>query len=307
MTRIATLSHHNLIQSQILLAQQRVQNLQIQLSSGYKARRYSSIASDSAKLVNLESSRARTDQYVKGNNTTTLRLQTMEQSVAQAFDIASALKTLLVNAINAENAAELPLNLSAQDMMNELSRALNAKLGDRYLFSGTATATAPVDFTDPTFNSPPTVYPSNADTSYFQGNNTKLTAQAADDYDITWGVTADEAGFEQLIRALHLTATASTSPTIEKLRLQEALVVVNQAIDNIPVIRSRIGSAQLSIELANESHLDISLYIDESITSLKAVDIPLTVTKLANDQVILEASYMTVVRLASMNLVNFMS
>ena len=307
MTRIATLSHHNLIQSQILLAQQRVQNLQIQLSSGHKARRYSSIASDSAKLVNLESSRARTDQYVKGNNTTTLRLQTMEQSVAEAFDIASALKTLLVNAINAENAAELPLNLSAQDMMNELSRVLNAKLGDRYLFSGTATGTAPVDFTDPAFNSPPTVYPSSADTSYFQGNNTKLTAQAADDYDIAWGVTADEAGFEQLIRALHLTATASTSPTIDKLRLQEALVVVNQAIDNIPVIRSRIGSAQLSIELAKESHLDISLYIDESITDIKAVDIPLALTKLTNDQVILEASYITVSRLSTLNLVNFLS
>ena len=230
----------------------------------------------------------------------------MEQSVADSFDIASSLKTLLVNAINAENATELPLKLSAQDMMNELSRILNAKLGDRYLFSGTATGTAPVDFTDSSFLAPPSVYPSNADTAYFQGNSTKLTSQVADNYDVAWGVTADEAGFEQLIRALNLTATASTSPTIEKLRLQEALVVVNQAIDNLPVIRSRIGSAQFSIEQANESHLDISLYIDESITNFKSVDIPLTVTKLANDQVILEASYMMIARLASLSLVNFL-
>ncbi|MDX1486368.1 MAG: flagellin, partial [Alphaproteobacteria bacterium] len=249
---------------------------------------------------------ARTDQYLTGNNTITLRLQTMEQSVADAFDIASDLKSLLVNALNAENAAELPLNQSAQDMMNELSRALNAKLGDRYLFSGTATMTAPVDFTDPSFLSPPTVYPSNADTSYFQGNSTKLSAQVADDFDVSWGVTADEPGFEQLVRALHLTATASTSPTIDKLRLQEALVVVNQAIDNLPVIRSRIGSAQLSIEQASDSHNDIALYLDQSISDVKAVDIPLTVTKLTNDQVILEASFMTVSRLASLTLVNFM-
>ena len=86
----------------------------------------------------------------------------------------------------------------------------------------------------------------------------------------------------------------------------QALVVVNQAIDNLPVIRSRIGSAQFSIEQANESHLDISLYIDESITNFKSVDIPLTVTKLANDQVILEASYMMIARLASLSLVNFL-
>ena len=307
MTRVATLAQHNLTQSQIQLAQSRVQDLQVQLSSGQKARRYSGIASDSARLVNLESTRSRTDQYVKGNNTTTLRLQTMEQSVADSFEIASTLKTLLVNAINAGNAAELPLSLTADDMMNELSRLLNVKLGDRYLFSGTASATAPVDFTDPAYTSPPTVYPSNADTTYFQGNSTKLSSQVADDFDVAWGVTADEAGFEQLIRALKLTATATTSPTIDKLRLQEALVVVNQAIDNIPVIRSRIGSAHLSIEQANESHLDMSLYLDQSITDLKAIDIPQAVTQLTNDQVILEASYMTISRLSSLNLANFLS
>jgi flagellar hook-associated protein 3 FlgL len=307
MTRVSTLAQHNLTQSQIQLAQSRVQELQVQLSSGQKARRYSGIASDSARLVNLESTRSRTDQYVKGNTTTTLRLQTMEQSVADSFDIASNLKSLLVNAINGENASELPLSLSANDMMSELSRLLNVKLGDRYLFSGTASGTAPVDFTDPAYMSPPTVYPSNADTTYFQGNSTKLSSQVADDFDVAWGVTADEAGFEELIRALKLTATTTTSPTIDKLRLQEALVVVNQAIDNIPVIRSRIGSAHLSIEQANDSHLDMSLYLDQSITDLKAVDIPQAVTQLTNDQVILEASYMTISRLSSLNLANFLS
>jgi len=69
MTRIATLAQHNLTQSQILQAQKRVQDLQTQLSSGQKARRYSGIALDSAKLVNLESARSRTDQYLSGNNT----------------------------------------------------------------------------------------------------------------------------------------------------------------------------------------------------------------------------------------------
>ena len=100
--------------------------------------------------------------------------------------------------------------------------------------------------------------------------------------------------------------TASTSPTIDRDRLQEALVVVNQAIDNLPVIRSRIGSAQRAIEQANDSLQDMSLYLDESITDLKAVDIPLAVTKLTNDQVILEASYMTVSRLSTLNLANFL-
>lgn len=306
MTRIATLAQHNLTQSQIFQTQARIQDLQTQLSSGVQARRYSGIAADSSRLLNLESDRARIDQYIDGNGAVNLRLQTMEGSVAEVFDIASELKTLLVNAISDGNASILPLTETAQNMMNEVARALNAKLGDRYLFSGTATGTPPVDLTDPNFTAPPTSYPSNADTSYFQGNSTRLATRVADDFDVTWGVTADEAGFEQVIRALHLVATSNNTPTPDTNRLQEALTVVNQAIDNLPVIRSRIASAQRSIEQVNGSHEDIKLYIDETITDIKGVDIALAVTRLTNDQSVLEASFMTVSRLASLTLTNFL-
>jgi flagellar hook-associated protein 3 FlgL len=305
MTRISTLAQHSLTQSQISSTQKRLQELQVQLSTGQKSLRYSGIAAESSRLVNLESSRMRTDQYLSSNNALTLRSQTMELSVAKTFDVASELKTLLVNAINSGNATDLPLSLTANNMMDEVARALNVKLGDRYLFSGTATSTVPVDFDDTDFITPPSSYPSNSDTSYFQGNSTRLSARVADDFDVSWGATADEEGFEQLIRALHLTATATTSPP-DTIRLEEALSIVNQAIDNIPEIRSRIAAAQKSIETANSSHADINLYLDETITDIKAVDIPMTVTRLANDQTVLEASFMTVSRLSQLTLATFL-
>ena len=83
MTRISTLAHHNLTQSQIFATQKRMQELQVQLSSGQKAMRYSGIARDTSQLVNLENTRMRTDQYLTGNNAVDLRLQAMEQSVAK--------------------------------------------------------------------------------------------------------------------------------------------------------------------------------------------------------------------------------
>lgn len=305
MTRIASLAQHNLTQSQITSTQKRMQELQIQLSTGQKAMRYSGIAKDSAQLVNLESTRMRTDQYLSGNNTVNLRLQTMELSVAKTFDVATELKTLLVNAINGSNASDLPLNLTATNMMEEVARVLNTKLGDRYLFSGTATSTAPVDLNDTDFVPPIGVYPTSADTSYYQGNSTRVSTRVADDFDVAWGVTADEEGFEQLIRALHLTASATTSPP-DTNRLQEALSLVNQAVDNIPTIRSRIGANQKSIDNVNESHADLNLYVDETITDIKAVDIPLTVTKLTNDELVLQASFMTVSRLSQLTLTSFL-
>ncbi|MFM2129363.1 MAG: hypothetical protein RL477_909 [Pseudomonadota bacterium] len=305
MTRIATLAGHNLTQSQIATTQKRMEELQIQLSTGQKSIRYAGIADQTDRLINLENTRMRNEQYLKSNNTLSLRAQTMELSVAKSFDIATQLKTLLVNAVNGNNAADLPLSLTANNMMDELARVLNVKLGDRYLFSGNATSTQPVDFTDPAFASPPGSYPSNADTSYYQGDGTRLSARVADDFDVSWGTTADEEGFEQLVRALHLTATATTSPP-DTLRLEEALSVLNQAIDNIPEIRSRIAAAQTSIDEANSSHSDINLYLDQTITDIKAVDIPMTVTRLSSDQTILEASFMTVARLSQLTLATYL-
>jgi flagellar hook-associated protein 3 FlgL len=285
----------------------RMQDLQVQLSSGQKAMRYSGIAADTSRLINLESNRTRSDQYISNNNTLNLRLQTMEQSVANSFDIASQLKTLLVNAINGQNATDLPVNLTAQNMMDQLSGDLNIKLGDRYLFSGTQTGTPPVDFDDVDFTSPPDSYPSNADTSYYQGDSTRLTAQVADNFDVNWGVTADEQGFEQLIRALHLTATATTSPTVDTNRLQEALSVVNQAIDNIPNIRSRIAASQLSIQSATDSHNNLNLYVDETISNIKSVDVTQAVTQLSTEQTLMQASLMTVSRLSQLSLANYLN
>lgn len=61
MTRISTLASHALSQSQIGATQKRLQDLQIQLSTGQKSLRYTGIAADSDRLVNLESTRMRTD------------------------------------------------------------------------------------------------------------------------------------------------------------------------------------------------------------------------------------------------------
>ncbi len=304
-TRISSFAQYQLTQSQMAQTQQRLQDLQVQLSSGMKAQRYSGLSPDASQLINLESTLQRTDQYTSGNNTVNLRLQTMETSVSSAFDTASSLKTLLVNALNGTNAGDLALNQTAQNMMDQLQQTLNAKIGDRYLFSGTATDTPPVDFSDPSFTAPPGVYPSSADTSYYQGDSTKLSSRIADNYDLTWGVTANEPGFEELSRALHLTATASTSPT-DTNRLQDALSVVNQAISDLPDIRSRIGSAQKSIDDANTQHTDVTTYLNQSISDIKAVDIPSAMTQLSSEQTLLEASYSTVSRLSQLNLASFL-
>lgn len=306
MTRVTDLSQNQLIQSYIADTQARIQSTQIQVSTGQAAQRYAGIASQSNTLVNLESTDSRAKQYVSNNTQITARLNTMDTAVSQLSDIASQLSTLLVNATNGNNASQLALSQQATGLLNQAAGLLNTKFGDSYLFSGTATDTAPVDLNAAGYAAPGNSYPSSADTGYYQGNSTKLVARAADNFDVTYGVTADQPGFEELFRSLQMTATATTSPTVDTARLNEALSVVKQAIADIPTIRSTIGASGNAISAASDEHTTMTTYLEQNITDIKSVDVPSALTKLSSDQTVLEAAYMTTVRLSGLSLVSYM-
>lgn len=306
MTRVTDLSQNQLIQSYIADTQARIQSTQIQVSTGQAAQRYAGIASQSNTLVNLESTDSRAKQYVSNNTQITARLNTMDTAVSQLSDIASQLSTLLVNATNGNNASQLALSQQATGLLNQAAGLLNTKFGDSYLFSGTATDTAPVDLNAAGYSAPGNSYPSSADTGYYQGNSTKLVARAADNFDVTYGVTADQPGFEELFRSLQMTATATTSPTVDTARLNEALSVVKQAIADIPTIRSTIGASGNAISAASDEHTTMTTYLEQNITDIKSVDVPSALTKLSSDQTVLEAAYMTTVRLSGLSLVSYM-
>lgn len=306
MTRVTDLSQNQLIMSYIADTQARIQATQIQVSTGQAAQRYAGIASQANTLVNLESMDSRLKQYVANNTQVTARLNSMDTAVSQLSDIASQLKTLLVNASNGSNAAQLALTQQAQDLLNQAAGLLNTKFGNTYLFGGTRTDTPPVDLNASGYSAPPSTYPSNADTGYYQGNATKLVARAADNFDVTYGVTADQGGFEELIRSLQLTATTTTSPTIDTARLNEALSVVNQAVNDLPTIRASIGAAENAVDQATSEHNTTTTYLEQNITNIKSVDVPSALTQLSSDQTVLEAAYMTTVRLSGMSLASYM-
>ena len=230
----------------------------------------------------------------------------MESAVGNTVDAATKLKTLLVNGLNNNIAADMSLGMQAQNLLNEVAKQLNVKIGDRYLFSGSKTDTAPVDLSAAGYGAPPPTYPSTADTGYYQGDGVVLTTRAADDYDVSYGVTADDPAFEKLIRALQLTATVTTTPTLDRDRLQNGLDLVNQAINELSTVRSKIGGTQNALDAANQDHIDMTLYMEQSITKITQVDVAEAATRLSADQVMLQASYMTISQLSKLSLANYL-
>lgn len=145
MPRIATFALHKLSLAQTLETQRRLTDTQIQVGSGKVARDYGGVALDSRRLINLENTVSDIGGFVKNIDTVDTRLKMMETSVAGAFDVASRLRDLLVNALNIDNASLLTLNQRAQDMIIELAGQLNTSVDGRYLFAGSRIGTEPID------------------------------------------------------------------------------------------------------------------------------------------------------------------
>ena len=305
-SRVATAAQHELMMANIKALQSRVSETMIQASSGKVASRYSGIAPDARRLVGLEATHAQLTQYVAGNQIVDQRLQTMETNTSQLLDIASQLKGLLVQANSTGNAQNMGLDITARTLLDQVGALLNVQLDGRYLFAGSATDAPAVDLNDPGMVAPPSTYPSTPNTSYYQGDDVTLSVKAGPELDIAYGIRADEAGFEALIRSLKLVATAILSPHPDTARLNEALNVVNQAIQDIPQIMAKIGAARAGLDTANAAHDEAMLYVEQNISDISSVDVTEAITRLSADQTNLQASYATIAQLGNISLLDFL-
>ncbi len=535
MIRFATFGTHKMAQANMLGAQSRLFETQIQISSGKVSRNYAGVALDSRRLVNLENAVTEVSGFLKNIDITESRLQLMENAVAGAFDLASRFQDLLINALNIDNASILTLNQRAEDMLQELTGALNVKQDNRFLFSGSRIDTPPIDISvllrttvalvdateftgaatnsgtgitgltgisnvqvdsgttgdafQVTFNNgtntftvtnlnggasdakvvnsvpaagqtsdvtfsvggknfvltidenfnlgnsittdtitgnvaagagvfggitltattgdiskidnntietsgtagaatltlsssdgnfvtiPPVdlsaiatvpVTLTNATTGatitlsvnvttgldnaaisdaateirldnvlvnlavsdgsvnvadarpgdpgydstapgFYEGNSNILSVRIDPNATVDYGITADESGFEKLFRALYMVRNATLTPgNIDRTTLQSALGLVIEAVQEIPDIRSKIGSDLLALEQMRNRHLDFVVYSGEAIHQIETVDIAAAVARLSTDQVQLEASYMLTARLSQLTLANFL-
>jgi len=226
----------------------------------------------------------------------------MESNVAQVFDAASQFKTLLVNALNANNSADLSMPVQTQALMDQVAALLNVSQDGRYLFSGSRTDTAPVDLSALPIAF--TIPSANGDASaYYQGDNTQLSIQAAENFTVNYGVTADAVGFEQAIRAMQMVIVG---PPNDRATMEEALRVVTQSIDNVANTRTQIGTARKALESANTRHDEFQLFAEKTISDMENADVTKVITQMNADQVVLEASYQTLGRLSQLTLTNYL-
>jgi flagellar hook-associated protein 3 FlgL len=149
MTRVPTFALQQLTLYHTLNTQARVSDLGVQLASGKKSDAYSGVFKDAFRLVSLETRRAESSQFSQNITIGDQRLELMDTTVSSVEDLALQLRDTLDRVLAQPDSAGGDLTQIAANIRAGIASLLNTRYGDSYIFGGTRTDVAPVDFSAP--------------------------------------------------------------------------------------------------------------------------------------------------------------
>lgn len=305
MFRVADFAQHQLTLSYTMRTQGNVAERQIEIASGKRAQQYSTIATDTSELVNIERSVARTEQFNRNIDQALTRLGIMESSVTIMVERATEVLAIMSSAISGENINDVPLQEFAATFLAEAESLLNTQHEDRYLFAGSQTDAPAIDLTDAAYTPQaglPGVF--TADFDYYQGDTLTLSVRTDETFETDYGITADEPAFEEMLRAFSYMDYAGAN--LDGAVLQQAYTMMKSAVDGLSDIRGRIGASSKVLEAASSGHDDYLTYASNLVSVLEDVDVAEATTRLAQDEVQLQGSYLSLSRISDLSLLNYL-
>ncbi|MCA3269911.1 MAG: hypothetical protein LW855_00170 [Alphaproteobacteria bacterium] len=297
--RVGTLAKFNSTNGFVQTIQSRAFDLQTQISSGKKAQNYSGISDQAGRLVRLESNSSQIDRYKKVISQTSVRMSTMETQMNSMLDNAIKLKSTLVSALNNGNANFMALGQQADQLLTQTASVLNSTDGENYLFGGSRTNTPPVDLSELTTAATATT----PDTAYYQGDDKVLFSQIDKNFQLDWGIKANDPAFEQYIRGMRLIKQTPTNPT----NLRNAMDLIDAAISGLNGLITVNGAKSDILNSVETQHTNNNLLLTETIGNIEDTDILQATSKLSIEETLLQAAFSTIARISRISLAQYLN
>lgn len=307
--RVATFSMNERMLNASMRTQAKMAEMQIQQATQVVSTDYSGLGSSSRALINLDISYQRSITYEQSANAANERVLEMISAldgVDGATSILSKFKDAIVALRSTDRSYPSSVDLIQRSKydIESFANKLNKQLGGRYLFGGSETTSAPVDAKDPGFLAadPASGVPND---DYYLGDDFISQVQVSADHTVTYGVTANEEGFEEALRAMRMIATADPA-TLDDDTLKAALELAVEAFDKMTVVSSRLAVTSGILQDAVASQQQYQFSVTINITNIKAVDPAELMLQLANYKTQLMASFSALAEIQSVNLVDYL-
>ena len=296
--RIGDYAQHQRITSALLAAQSRTRETQAQISSGKAATAFVDIASEADRLLSVKSTLQEIRQFVDNNELVSSRLQTMDGAVGSMIEIGTRMRNLLVQRLSSGLSEPGRVTAEAELLLDQVVSELNTSMHGRYLFAGSRIDQPPAVL-DPVFATPGA-----ADATFYRGDQVTPAVRADQNVTVTYGMTAEREGFQQLVGALRTVVEADAVDDVPL--LESALQLLSDALPKLSNYQADLGSNQARLEEINLLHGRADVYLQQQISQIEDVDLAEAVTRLTQDQILLESAMATIGRLSQLSLADFL-
>ena len=320
MDRVSTLNLHNIAISSSMNVQSQLAQAEVQESSGLVASDFGTLGgSQSRALLNLQSELTSAQSWSSTAQLGQERSQTMYSAVGNMVTQLTKLQTVLSSALSSIDNSNL--GTQVQSLQDSLVQQMNIQYDGGYVFSGSDTATKPVNMSNYSSATISSSYDSTVqDFSYYQGDNADLSMQIDHDTTITYGVragvttgttpsTTDPANtFEMAIRATAaaLQASGSTDSTTKTSLIQKAYDLAGSALNKMANLQESISAISSQFSTAQTNQTNYATLLQNSISNIKDVDTSQVASKVSQYQTQLQASYQALATVTKVNLASYL-
>ena len=296
--RIGDFAQSELMTSRLLQTQTRTRIAQGQISSGKIGEHFQDLAPDVERLIDTKLLLKQNEQFQKNITLTDKKLIAMEAAVDGMIDVATRARTLALQRINDPNTFPGMMAGEFEALLDQTVANLNDDVEGRYLFGGSQTARPPVvlDAAFTAFGSP--------DTTYYQGDDLTLTTRVDVDVEVEFSMSADRDGFQDLIGGLRGLITGDIID--DEAMLENSLGLINDAIGKMSDYQAELGVRQNQLERIDQAHVDAEIYLEVRISEIEDIDLTEAITRLSQDQILLESAMATIGRLSRMTLADYL-
>jgi len=298
--RVATFAQSNKMIADALRVQSVMAEKQTQESSGLISTDYGGYGSDAQHVVNLQVSVTRAQSYIDAATLADSKVQVMYSAVGSMTDILTQLRSQLSAASTGSSTETNSVISSAQQMLEEMGSLMNTQYDGQYVFGGGKTDIAPVDLSS--FSSGAGSL-TTADTSYYGGDDEIASVRVAADQTVSYGVTADNSAFEEVMRVLKFVANSTSLSSSD---ISSALDLAGTALDDTAAVQAKLSNAASSIETASARQTDYKSYAETLSSDLTSVDVAAITAQLSTYESQLTASYSALGKILSMNLASYL-
>lgn len=297
--RVATFGMSGSLVRAALAVQAEESAVTLQQASGLKSSDWSGYGTSAGRIVDLQTSLDRAAAHADAANEADTRVEQLYSAVGSIIDVVSDFKATLTSfSATLTESGETTMASEAGSVLETVAALLNSRFEGNYLFSGGANSTAAVGL-DAVVGQ---ASPSSAGTSWYQGGDARASTRVGDDRTVTWGATADEAGFEKAIRALAMIAAGN----VEDADVEEALGLLSDAIDGMTTTQTRLSQSAASLESAAAEQEDYQTFVTSLLTDTTSVDVAEVSVRLSTLQTQLEAAYSAIGTVQNLSLADYL-